>query len=122
MITTVAKILHDFFEGFGIPAYEENTVPDDAEAPYITYDLSVPDWRNPSSISATIWYKSTDYTDVLNKADEICKKIEEGLRLPVKSGGCVYLYKDNPFSRVIPTEKDNVKAVTLNIGLHALCR
>lgn len=37
---TKAAALHSFFSGFGLTAYEENSVPDDAVFPYITYSLT----------------------------------------------------------------------------------
>ena len=34
------QTLQAFFEGFGRTAYDENTVPDDAALPYLTYEAS----------------------------------------------------------------------------------
>ena len=32
------QAIHGFWSSFGITAYDENSVPDDAELPYITYN------------------------------------------------------------------------------------
>lgn len=122
MITETATELLKFFSGFGIPAYTENTLPDDAELPYITYSLVFPDWRTSGSISASIWYSGTSFKEVFAKADEISNAIGEGIRLPVVEGGCVYLSKDSPFAQEQPTQSDTVKAVSLNIGIQAICK
>jgi hypothetical protein len=36
--------LKQFFSGFGIPAYTEDTVPEDVSLPYITYAAGQPEW------------------------------------------------------------------------------
>lgn len=111
--------LYQFLSGFGIPAIEENSVPDNIQLPYITYSVSQPDWRESASISVSIWYSDTGYKNVFEKADEISKAIGEGLRYPVV-GGYLWFYKETPFMQTAPTTDDNVKVVTLNIGVHAL--
>jgi hypothetical protein len=36
-----SQALQSFWESFGIPAYNEYTVPDNAEMPYITYSVII---------------------------------------------------------------------------------
>lgn len=116
-----AKGLASFFSGFSIPAYEENSVPDDAQLPYITYQMSVPDWRESADISASVWYGGTSFKDIFEKVDEISDAVGEGIRIPV-DGGSLYIFKSLPFSQVAPTNKDNVKCVYLLFQIHALCK
>lgn len=118
----MATALNQFYSSFGIPAYEENSVPDKAKTPYITYELVSPDWRDSVIITANIWYKGTSFTPILNKADEIGKRIGEGLRIPVESGGCVYLTKGTPFSQMAVTDIDKLKSVYLLINMQAVCK
>lgn len=122
MTLSVAQCLYTFFNSFGIPGYEENSIPDDAALPYITYTLIAPDWTDTASISASIWYGGSSVAVVSKKADEIGKRIEEEPRIPASNGGCVYLYKGNPFAQTVPVDNGNVKVITLNIGLHNLCK
>lgn len=119
-MTDAAKALYKFFAGFGLQAYEENSVPDDVALPYITYQVSIPDWRDSASISASVWYMGTGYAEVNAKVDEIQKKIGEGYMAPA-GNGCIYISKEIPFAQAIPTGDDNVKVVTLNLGLQAVC-
>ena len=37
---TAEQTLHSFWSSFGLTAYDENSVPDDAVLPYITYSVS----------------------------------------------------------------------------------
>lgn len=115
-----AQAIYQFLSSFGIPAYNENKVPDNAELPYITYSLINADWRDSTVMNVSIWYAGTSLTEVYKKADEIGAKIGEGLRLPVENG-CVWLNKDNPFCQDQPTDKDNVTVVYLLIGVQAVC-
>jgi len=120
-MTKAAAALYDFFNSFGIPAYDEYSVPDTAVLPYITYQQQFPNWREVTSISARVWYAANTYEDLFAKVDEISDKIGEG-HLITFDGGSLYLFKDSIFSLVAPTDDDNVKSVYLNIGLHALCK
>ena len=46
---TKAAALHSFYSSFGLTAYEENSVPDDAEFPYITYNITTDSFGNYST-------------------------------------------------------------------------
>ena len=35
------QAINEFWNRFGVMAYDENTVPDDAELPYITYGVNI---------------------------------------------------------------------------------
>lgn len=120
-MTNTAIALYEFFSGFGIPAYEENSVPDDAEMPYITYQIVDPDWSETGSISASVWYEGVSYKDLDAKVDEIKAKTDGGIRIPTKDDGCLYIFKDSPFAQTQPTDRDDVKVAYLLFVFHALC-
>ena len=48
---TKAEALHSFYSSFGLTAYEENSVPDDAEFPYITYNITTDSFVNTNQKS-----------------------------------------------------------------------
>ena len=54
-MTNTAKALYQFFSGFGIPAYVEYAPPDNAQLPYITYQLIEPDWDDGGTFYARVW-------------------------------------------------------------------
>lgn len=120
-MTETAKALYKFFSSFDIPAYNRNSIPDDVKLPYITYDIVEPDWRDVGSVSASVFYPGTGYAELFKKVDEIKNKVGEGLRIPVESGGCVYIVKDTPFAQTQPTADEKVSSVYLLFGIHALC-
>lgn len=128
-MTDVARALYSFFSGFGLPAYVEDSVPEDTDAngekkpvkpPYITYQLIAPDWRESGLLSAHVWYRSDSLEGVLAKADEIAAAIGEGKSIKTINGA-VYLSKGTPFRQLRTFEGDpTLKAVYLNIIINAI--
>ena len=55
---TKAAAIYQFWNGFGLTAYEENTVPHDAVFPYITYQLVTDSFDREIPLTASIWYRS----------------------------------------------------------------
>lgn len=115
-----AQALYQFFSSFDIPAYEENSVPDDAQLPYITYTLTDPEWTDVASVNASVWYKGTSLAELSEKVDQIKKKVTGGYRIPTSSG-CVFLYMDTPFAQIQNAdEENNEKMAYLLFVMHAL--
>lgn len=113
-----AQTLYNFFSQFGIPAYAEDTVPDDAELPYITYPLFDPEWRSKHSFYVQVYYRHrTSNLDSLTKADEIAAAIGEGIRLPF-DGGMLVLWPENPLIQTKPPDGD-VRAAYINLSINA---
>ena len=50
---TKAAAIYQFWSGFGLTAYEENTVPTDAAFPYITYQLVTDSFDREVAATAT---------------------------------------------------------------------
>ena len=119
-MTNTAKALYQFFSGFGLPAYVEYSIPDDAPLPYISYQLIEPDWDDGGTIYARVWYRSTSYTAINAKVDQIKAAIGEGKSIPT-DGGAVYLNKGTPFVQYMPMEGDDtLKVAYLNFIIHAI--
>lgn len=118
-ITSAAVGLYDFWNGFGIPAYPENMVPDDAVLPYITYDLRFPDWRGYTSYNARVWYHDTSVLPIMAKIQQISDEIGEGKRIAIP-GGSVFLFKDNLFFQMMPSEDEAIKLAYLSMVIHVL--
>ena len=72
------QALNTFWNRFDLVAYDENTVPDGAALPYITYMASTGEIDEPIYLTASIWYRSNSWTEVSQKADEISNYIGGG--------------------------------------------
>lgn len=93
------QALYDFWSRFGIPAYEENSVPDDAAYPYLTYEATVGGFESVLSLSASIWDRTTRGTVFVDgKADEIERFIKQ-MGCPVIDGGRYRVFTDGTFAQ-----------------------
>ena len=111
-----AAAIHQFWSGFGLTAYEENTVPSDAVFPYITYQLVTDDFDNDVAMSASLWYRGESWRDVNEKEREISAYIGIGGVIIKRSDGRIWLKKGAPFAQNMGDESDNlIKRKYLNI-------
>lgn len=117
MIRT-AQALYTFFSGFGLPAYNENKIPDNAQLPYITFRQIEPEWNQKATFYAIVYYRQKDSNLAsLTKADEIVRAVGTGVRLPI-DGGCVVLWPETPL--IQPMERDDdISAAYINLSINA---
>jgi hypothetical protein len=109
-VTNTAKALYTFWNSFGIPAYLEEHIPDDAQLPYITYTMVDPDWQENASIQGRVWYRSDNFTTLNAKVDEISNRIGDGHSIRTNNG-VVVLYKDINFAQIQPFPEDTLMRV-----------
>lgn len=112
---------NNFWNGFGIPAYDENTVPDDAILPYITYSASEDEFGRPVSLRASIWYRSKSWNDITLKLDEISNHITRGGVMVSYDNGAMWIRKGSPFAqRMNDSEDDSIRRIFMNIEVEYL--
>ena len=113
---TKAAAIYQFWNSFGLKAYEENTVQDDATFPYITYQLVTDSFDREIQLSASIWYRSESWTAINAKTEEISHKISRGGKIIACDGGAIWIKRGQPFAQNMGDESDNlIKRKYLNI-------
>ena len=113
---TKAAAIYQFWSGFGLTAYEENTVPTDAVFPYITYQLVTDSFDREVAVSASLWYRSESWTAVNAKTEEISQTISRGGKIISCDGGAIWLKRGQPFAQNMGDESDDlIKRKYLNI-------
>lgn len=113
---TKAAAIYQFWNSFGLTAYEENTVPTDATFPYITYQLVTDSFDREIQLSASIWYRSESWTAINTKTEEISKKISRGGKIISCDDGVIWLKRGQPFAQSMGDESDDlIKRKYLNI-------
>ena len=113
---TKAAAIYQFWNSFGLTAYEENSVPDEAQFPYITYQLVTDSFDREIPLSASIWYRSESWTAINAKTEEISQKISRGGRFIPCDGGAIWLKRGQPFAQNMGDESDDlIKRKYLNI-------
>lgn len=118
MIST-AQALHAFFSGFGIPAYISNNIPDNAQMPYITYDLVEPEPLAMAYFNASVWYRDTALTAISAKVDEIKAAIGTGLGIPTDSG-VIHIFRESNgrFAQIMNDPNRETKRAYLTMLIH----
>lgn len=109
-----AQVLQKFWAGFGMEAYDENTVPDNAPLPRITHQVSLDSFDNPVSISASLWYRSTSWAAITQKSEEIARAIGRGGLCLKCDGGYVWIKRGTPFSQRMSDPDDSIRRIYLN--------
>lgn len=112
-----AQGLHEFWNSFGLIAYDENSVPDRVEYPYITYSVVEGSLGDVVSPTASIYYRSTSWAGVEEKKNEIARRIGEfGHYIIPIDDGYIYIAKGIPFAqRMSDPSDDMVKRIYINI-------
>ena len=113
---TKAAAIYQFWNSFGLIAYEENSVPDEAAFPYITYQLVTDSFEREIPLTASIWYRSESWTGINAKTEEISQKISRGGKIISCDGGAIWLKRGQPFAQNMGDESDDlIKRKYLNI-------
>lgn len=104
---TKAEAIHAFYSSFGIPAYEENSVPhwlDDAhtienQPPFLTYEYAEGWFFGESvAVTANIWDLSDSWDFVTRKSQEIAAEIGHFKKLPCDQG-YILVTKGSPYAQ-----------------------
>lgn len=118
---TKDEAIYSFYSGFGLPAYDENTVPEGSALPYITYSVSTDSIGNIVILSASLWYRSTSWGAIQDKADEIAADLGYGGKIIKIDNGYLWLVKGSPFAQRMSEPSDKmVRRIVLNISAEFL--
>lgn len=109
---------NQFWNSFGIPAYDEGTVPDSAKQPYITYSAASDDFNNGLFLTASIWYRGRSWADVTRKEKEISEFIGRGGVNISYDRGAFWITKGTPWAqRMSDPEDDMIRRILLQINV-----
>ena len=122
-----------FWGGFGVLAFEENSMPDDrvvdelikggaaqSKYPYITYQVLIDDLNNVVNPTASIYDKSTSWERADTLANAISGRIQAMNTIELDNGR-MFITKGSPFAQHMGDEGDNtIKRVVLNLSIEFL--
>lgn len=115
---TKAAAIYQFWGGFGLTAYEENTVPDDAKFPYITYQLVTDSFGQEVAATASLWYRSESWTAINAKKEEISESIGRGGKIINCDNGRIWIKRGQPFAQNMRDDTDTlIKRKYLNLSI-----
>lgn len=106
------QAIQKFWGSFGLPAYDENSVPDDATAPYITYSAQTASFEAPLLLTGSIWYRSQSWEAISKKADEIALNSHKLIKL---DDGYLFITQGSPFAQRMNDTDETVKRIYINL-------
>lgn len=113
---TAEQAIHSFWSSFNLTAYDENSVPDDAALPYITYSLSYDTFDNQVSMVANLWYQSTSWLGITNKLHEISEEITQGGKVLTTNNGYIWIKRGSPFGQRMGDVENDIKRMLINVS------
>ena len=115
---TKAAAIYQFWNGFGLTFYEENTVPTDAAFPYGTYQLVTDSFDREVAATASLWYRCESWTAINAKTEEISANIGFGGKIIKCDGGRIWIKRGQPFAQNMGDESDDlIKRKYLNVNI-----
>lgn len=112
------QVQYEFWSQFGIPAYEENSVPDyrDLTFPYISYEAASGGFEDTISVEASIWDNNRSYIRIDPIADEIQRFIKE-MGCPEMEGGRYRVWSEPEFARNMgDPDNDSIRRKVLSVN------
>lgn len=112
-----------FWNSFGLPAYDENTVVYGLEMPYLTYEAVSSNLGTVNTVTASLWYRSKSWKDIDAKADEIARSISEmPPAIKIDDGWCKVRMPENlAFAQRLSEDADeDVRRIVINVEIEFL--
>lgn len=116
-----AQALNGFWSSFSLACYDEQTVPDEAVLPYITYETITDSLDNQLRLTGSLWYRSKSWEEITQKAQEIADYLGPGgVNLPY-DGGSLWITRGTSFAqRIADPNDDGVRRIYININAEFL--
>lgn len=114
-----AQAIQAFWAGFGIEAYNEDSVPDaeDLHYPYITYDLVIDTFGHEVGMGAQLHYKDSSWRAINSKLAEIETYIGRGGKWVYFDGGACLIRRAQPFAQTLAESNDRmIRQYIINIS------
>lgn len=116
-----AAALKTFFSGFGVPAYAEDTVPENVELPYITYSQSVPEWNQKATMYVRVWDRTKSNAWIMRKADQITAAIGVQKTLKLDDGdGYLVIWPETPLTQIQTDGDYRYAYISLSVNTYQL--
>lgn len=107
---------HHFWSSFDWIAYDETSVPDHAELPYITYQYVRDAFDRPVPATASLWVRSSSWQEITEKEMEIYDYITRGGISLSCDGGCIWIARGTPWAQRMGDASDrDIRRIVLNV-------
>ena len=113
--------LQAWLEGFGMPAYAVQAVPDNAELPYLTYTPVAGAWGDgEQGVTVETWRRTGSEARTNADAEAIGRALGlGGVMLPCDGGG-LWVKRGSPFWQAADSGEPGVKRRYINLSIENL--
>lgn len=109
------QTLNAFWSSFGLKAYDENSVPDTAALPYITYETKSDSFGELIALTASLWYRSSSWGEITAKEQQISDFITRGGRMIKYDNGAMWIQRGTPWAQRLSDGSDEmIRRIVLN--------
>ena len=115
---------------YGIPVYNENTVPDNIPMPYITYQYAENGFDDGEVyLTVNLYYQGLSWLEAELKANEICivakndgvVELSSSEKIVVKcDDGYIWIKRSSPFIQRVNDPNENVRHIVINVAVEFL--
>ena len=112
---------YSFWSSFGVPAYEENSVPDAKRNtfPYITYEAVNAGFDENTAVNASIWTRTTSWEQADTLANAIQNELINGGKVIPYTGGIIWVTPEVPLIQNMGDPNDDqIKRKLISVQLH----
>lgn len=111
---------YNFWSSFGLPAYQDSSVPSGAALPYITYQCVTSPFGGETVITASVWTRSASWLEADTIADQIETSLSHGgTRVPYDDGLLWFTADPDNFAQSMGDPNDDmIKRKLITVGLH----
>lgn len=114
---------YSLWSRFGVSAYDENRVPEEATYPRITYQVILGALDGPIFPVATLWDKNTSWTWLDAKINEITRYIEDMSPIKLDEGGYMNVTLNDPHAERTSDPSDStVIGYRITLGIEFLTK
>ena len=103
--------IQKFFEGFGLPAFPQQTVPTSGDEkpayPYLTYEFYAGSDQDVVQISASLWYRTESMTGINAMTETISRAVDTAKMIPCDAGAMI-IRKGTPFAQPMGDPEDDM--------------
>lgn len=117
---TKAAAWYQFWSQFGVPAFDENSVPDGEDAPgfpRLTYEFGTDAFSDYGvSVTVSLWYRDSSWVPINAKAEAISAVIGRGGVTCPCDGGNFWVTRGSPWAVRMGDENDDlIKRIVFNV-------
>ena len=108
---TKAQAIQNFWSGFELTAWDSTTVPTGDNAPdfpFITYNVAEDRLGSDIALTASLWYRSSSWREIEEKASEIAQYIGSGGRTIPLDDGYLWLRIGYPYAQRMSDDSDDM--------------